>query len=346
MLALLGLLAASAGAGEREAGPDPPSLAEVEKRMLDARRKIRRGVLRFSCTTKEKGEAARMVEYAAWFDLDADKCRIDRIQAGAGGSSRRQIQCRNCETAGYGVDYHDLRTEKGASVLTLAPLGQLTDLSLFDARLLGFVAAVPSQYRHCHLESLLASPDRVKPEVRRDSHDGAPCLVVSFTMRNGNRVEVWGDPAQGDSVVRIVLENTRKEGPFRVIVENKVKLDESSGVWFPDISTYAYTQNGEVMETVTAKVVSARLNVPTDDTVFTLAGMDLRKGLVIRRLHEDGKDSPFTWTGESMEKWKRPEYTIPPMSAAPSRAWLYWTAGGLGAAAVLALVLYFRRRPA
>lgn len=346
MLPFLVLLATTSGDGGREAEQRLPSLEEAEKRMLDARRMIRRGILRFSCTTKEKDAPAGTIDYSVWFDLDADKCRIDRVRRG-NASIGRQIQGRNCERDGYGVDYWDLRAEKGVTMLTLAPLARLKDeLSLFDARLLGFVVAGPEQYRHLNLESHLASPDRIKPEVRRDSLDGVPCLVVSFARANGNRMRVWGDPAKGDSVVRIELENPQKDGALRASVENRMKLDEASGIWFPETSSATFDYSGHPPENVIVKVESARFNVPIDEGVFTLAGMDLRQGLVIRRVSEDGKATLFNWKGEEMEKWKRPSYTIPPPAPVPSSAWLYWVAGGLGAAALVALVLWYRRRPA
>jgi hypothetical protein len=158
----------------------------------------------------------------------------------------------------------------------------------------------------------------VDPGVRYTSAEpttvaGKPAVLVRGTyVRSGSEHRCWVDPDRGYNVVRFELASppAKPGGPERlgVVIETELSQDMPSGIWFP--KSYwgrHFYPDGSVNETRVAVEVAA-FNRPPDPAAFTLAGLGLSRGTVVK--DEGANDGGQFWTGQELSN--RPTGVMPP----------------------------------
>ncbi len=340
---LLALLPAS------DAPAADPSVAEIEQAVLTQRRSIHRGMV--SLEAKISGSNSEFDNdrfTTTWFDYDKNKIRSDVVNHWKNRDEPvyRHIQCSNCERPNYFVDYGNIPLKNAATSITLEPLTdevRKTRLSeIFDPRMLGLVANESTALRHYHFESVLNCADRDKPKLRRDRWKEADCWVISFHKHNGIYCEFWVVPSHGYNVARNIEESHPGGRFYRTTVETEAAAVGSSGLWFPRTCTYEAVSNGKRIKKEELRVTNVSLNEPIDDTLFTLAGMDIAPDTPIAGKLPDGRPHVWTWTGTSVVDHVNPKF-IPEPPAQSRRGWLIATAVACAIVATAALAIYFRR---
>ena len=151
----------------------------------------------------------------------------------------------------------------------------------------------------------------------------------------GFRAEYRLDPVRGvtsTSVGSPAGEDTR------TVVEAK---RYPGGVWFPErVSTRFFPEHDESVIEV-AEITHADFVTPPTDDAFTLAGLDLPSGTRVARSPR-GPRGGGVWDGEKLVS------ALAAPTPARRPAWVWWAAGGCGAAALAAVaaLLWRRRTPA
>lgn len=337
------LLLAASSVPHQASLPDL-TIPQVDAKILASRREIHRGKLVFEWSVHDRGAKPERTRYTTWFDLDKGKNRTEYLIEPKDGDAYRRIECRNCEKAGYYVLYDERKLKDGkVTTLTLAPLEKPEPFGVLDPRLLGFLPDHPGALWHHHLETILGRGDRSNQTLKKDRLGDVDCYVITFETKTQQRYEYWAAPSKGYALLRIGLTNTKPGRSDRGVVENDLRQFERGGIWFPGTSTYTHTRGGTELTKAVVRVESAEFNAPIDDTAFTLAGMGLRKGLIVDYKQPAGKSELFQWTGQELEKYKQPAFILP-KPPSDRRWWLYGLAGVLTALALGALFLYWRRR--
>lgn len=149
--------------------------------------------------------------------------------------------------------------------------------------------------------------------------------------------------------MRIVVSGDGPGGAYEASVETEAKRVEGTDLWFPAKVTFLQTIAGKMNRKEVVTVKRASLNEPVDDVNFTLAGMDIAEGTVVRGPIENGKVLEWVWQGGK----RVPRDQVPPPPPAlvpgpdPARQNLYTSlAIAFAGAGIVAFIVYFLRRRA
>jgi hypothetical protein len=280
-----------------------PTVAEVEKQVLDHRRSIQRGELVFQSKTYTDGAPARERVTRIWFEADAMRCDVT-LRYDPNEHPHREIYGRNCEKEGHDLNYSEQKFPGTTLALGLhkgdaSGRGNASHMML-DPRLLGMAPDSSPNLVKCHLDSFVGRRERKPPTIRQASWKGIDCWLIEYTILQGRSVRIWIDPRRGPSVVRLEFEGiSREQRPLVDSVESDLREYSPSGMWYPQSCVYERHIDGKLVEKEVVDVEVVSLNEPLDPEVFRLAGMRIPGHLPIT-----GLDSPIGkelwWNGEEI----------------------------------------------
>jgi hypothetical protein len=339
----------SASLSQTQATPD---IKVIERQVLDYRRAIRSAHLELSQKIYKKiwSKPAREFHTTIW--LRDKKLRIDVVlRYKESDPYHREIVCVNCKKEGYYIQHSEQDPaefgQKGTKV-SLAMRKIPSDpklrasLDVIHPHMLGMIAATSrdtSMTDEYHLESFVGRADRKTPSIKQIQWRDQQCWLETYETLNGSKIRIWIVPGQGPSVGRIEAELEHMGKKYQSTVENTLKRDPSSGLWYPEKCVYEFTIADQLEEGEIAEIKVHSLNQPVPAETFMLSGLNLAKDTPV------SLDTPGlrSWDGQKLVRYKRepPEEDIDPI---PSNSWRpYLLAGCVGFAvlAASALCWYF-----
>ena len=205
--------------------------------------------------------------------------------------------------------FNRLRSTIGISVDTTIPsirtMGFVTDDIFFQTRNFDNLAAYLERFEAKEYSGITVAQEEFKgvlcKVIRRSMNSpinhmsGARLTVVD---EFGNRVtlsqeeandflrghevrlqsldEIWLDPTKNYAIRRMVMQDSLLRS--RMVLENDLKLDESSGVWYPAAWTFEEYRNDQLRVRETNTLTINSINKPIDPKRFTLESLgDLLK---------------------------------------------------------------------
>lgn len=341
--------------------PESSALSE-EKAILAARKSIRRGHVTFQSILYEHGQSEPLEDSIVnvWFDHDRRRIRHDVTWKKDSNQRKRWLRCKNCEKEGYIAFYGPLDKPGPVTAMTLVPLRESTDRMrdvFLEPRLLGIVSGLSQvQSTEIPFDLILAAPGREKLQCQDAEYQGKKCRKLSYEIQRNpayrEAIEVIILPDQGNHIARISVVPIglpAGEPVFRDWIESEGQPVGNSGLWFPKVITYEQFVNDKPRRKEIVRVTHASFNEPLDESVFTLAGMDIPEGTPILGEMRDGVREETVWVGGTQKS--RRELSLPPPTPAslPTQGTGYYLLAavlGVAAAGCLGFYLFRWRRSA
>lgn len=217
-------------------------------------------------------------------------------------------------------------------------------LDVFDPRLIGMLPCDTAILHAMNVGDFLTQKDKVDSTVKTEMISGQRVLRVDSSYRNGRKARMWFAPQQGGSLIRGESEFVHpKDGKVVDSIECDMKQWDADGVWFPKKVVYQRRLNGDVVTEEQLTVKSAEFNIPVDESVFTLAGMDIPPGTDV--VETPSFHVSRIWNGSKLA----PNTTqSPPLAEAEalSSTRILLFSFSLALIAALLFAIYWRRRAA
>ena len=159
------------------------------------------------------------------------------------------------------------------------------NVAITDPRVLGLTIATLGTMFHHRIDELVAT-DRSEPVLEMGQFKGEECCIVRYEQKSRRNVKrsVWILPAKDFSVVRVESEGTSDQRQWKCTFESDLKQYGKQGIWYPKSGTYVdiNSQTGEVFQKETINVLDASLNEAVAPEVFSLDGMGIPEGTLVR----------------------------------------------------------------
>ncbi len=333
--------------------------AKVEAAVISQRTSIRKGFVSFESVIYQKGAAESTYERSGtiWFDLDKNKYRAD-VRWTKRGDDRpdRWLDCRNCEIEGYRAFYAPTGEVKGGGslALTLAPLSLLgateRDLEM-EPRTFGISSGTSEGHsRQLKFHNYFAGPNREGFTCREGTYNGSKCLFLSYLWPAKSPEQYLTEavilPEQGYHVARI------KETPLSpadkvaqgTLIESVAARVPGTDRWYPKTVNYERTFHGKMHDKENLRITDVSFDLPLDDKVFTLAGMDIPDGTPILTYKKKGQMEETFWVNQT-KKTRQEVAPPPPAAVGTGRDYTSYVIAAVCAILALgALLLYGSRR--
>ena len=171
---------------------------------------------------------------------------------------------------------------------------------VFDIRLLGLNAGMFGDLYRDNLERGRQRWLESKLSMSEAAIDGKKVFVIE-RLSEKSRTRIWIAPSEGYCALRSEI---RAERPGRVSVssvECRNRFSEERGLWFPELVKLTRTVNGQVEMHETVTVTNERMNVPVNPRTFTMAGLDIERGRLVRESDRERNHLPSReWDGQKL----------------------------------------------
>jgi hypothetical protein len=170
-----------------------------------------------------------------------------------------------------------------------------------DPRRIGIIPGPMASLHSMALEDLLVHPDRRESSVEEGREGGAPVWRVKYVRRDGGVVTLRIDAGRGYSVIDSSVEAV---GPSGNTITDRIvsELEQygPDGIWLPSTTTYTRQIGDRTVETAVYGVNRAEFNTPVDPKTFTLAGMDIPPGTMVRETPPTTRGTRY-WDGNELK---------------------------------------------
>lgn len=344
-IASLASVTSNADEGPLTSGLDLENHAKAVRQALES------GTVETVSTLKQGVKGNQKVLYLEYcVSFQGDKLRFDRKESKT--NERIDDPLGHAPTHKYVLaggkcySHTDKLSPQGRRLaLTIKDLRKSADpLDIFDPRLIGMLPCDTTILHGMNLGDFLGRKDIVDSTVTTEMRDGQRIFRVDNSYRNGRKTRMWFAPQQGDSLVRAESEFVHpKDGKVIDSIECDMKQWNAGGVWFPGKVLYKRSLNGDVGIEELLTVKKAEFNIPVDESVFTLAGMDIPPGTSVVETPQQSVSR--IWDGGKLI----PDTTQPPSLAKPEASNSHATrmllfSFSLALIAALLFAIYWRRR--
>lgn len=330
-----------------------PSAADIEARILSARKRIVRGELVIDAHDV-KGACSPSV-YHIWFDGDA--LRADRRCKPRFGEPLREILCKHCPRHGEWIVFHEHDSDKTAVALSMSHIKPNKSQTWFQGLDPRGIGLVPGMIDDCAMRGpdfLFTRADRRNLAVSAETWKGKNAYRVSYNTPFGAAVQYWTVPDWDYNIVKIHTAIDLKVVGFPDLrgdeqcvdtLETQVAQVKPGGPWFPKVCTYLREMKGQLESRQVAKIEIKSLGEPIDRRNFDLPGMDLPPGLLVMTDDAMPEKTVKQWNGKELVEYDaqkayrqpRPSVITRPAVTQGYRVWLWVASGTAGAVALVAL---------
>jgi len=283
-----------------------PEADSLNKKALDARRRITRGEWRVVTRGEEQKEP---YFFQATIYMDGKKIRWDYLYPYEESHAERGKQWRrtSCFADTLLLSYLDRKEPNGATfVATVEDLNRVSNPLAHqhpDPRMIGMTPNAFETSHHFQLESYVGGPSEGTPKVSRDQIDDQLAWRVEYMHVNDCKVRYWIVPDKGYNVVKMEAEFEGDGIRFCDRSQSDFALDAKSGLWFPQRYRFRRTENGTPTSFEDVEITTVSLNKPIAPRLFTLATMNVPPGTVVQRIPADPRGSVF-WDGKDIVPMK------------------------------------------
>jgi hypothetical protein len=281
------------------------STADLEKLLFEivqSRMAIKTGVFEVSSKIfKEKDSLGTFITKRTVY-LSDDSYRCDSVLPMMNSHDglrqvERTISCHNCE-GGFHVAYDSRLLGDGIPIsLYMRERSMVAPHSYpeFDPGMIGLFPADIINLHHFTLSEFkkIFAPPSSSLQVKDDT-------VTVISLGDVSR-QITVSLAEGFTIRRAVAEYDYKDRHFVETVELDWRYAEKAEVWLPTRSVYTQTIDDKIYSSEDAVIVASKVNEPLDQSLFSLAGMDLPAGLSVMKI--EGPKSPavaLEWDGSSL----------------------------------------------
>lgn len=309
----------------------------------------------------------RKYRHEVWFANG--KNRTDRtilesnVETLSGQIGQRSITCRNCERPGFAITNN--QGDKFVSSLKYEKMDaefENRDWLHFDWKQMGLLHESLGKYHSRSADSSLRGLQRMdKPEVESKIEGQMTLHTASVSGQPGAIFTCTFRPDYSNNPVRYLTRSAVRdpaEKPMEKVTEIEYSNANSAGIYYPKVIRHRLSQGGVPTFDQTLKFETVELNEPIPVSVFTLAGLALKKGTPIEVPEiQDIRKQP-TWgdghvdrertrgkqADEYYAKLESQSSPVPDIPE-PGRTWPFYVAGFFGvlAAGLFVKVLKSRR---
>jgi len=295
-----------------------PDVASLLRSVVESRRAIETGELRYRLTKKD-ADPDEAITFDVAFDYRDGKQRLRydttrrkariflggeqlHVPPSAPGFVERLVRtddlmlyyCPDEYTSGYRC----AATIQGRGKGNNEQVPYWNEMT--DPRVLGLTAEI---YGHLYLSSLDDVLSRIKSEETTSAEETPtekePRRLICLRARPRANVScsIWIAPEQGNSIVRYESHVEGEKG-FVSTMEADVE-NAGEKIWFPKSITVRRTRGNEVLMVEQLKVIRCKFNHDVDPRLFTLAGLDLRAGTSVMENRRNFA-ADWVWDGEKL----------------------------------------------
>lgn len=338
-------------------GQEPPKMPTGEE-ALQLALKQRQAITKVAATfrsrmekpgQKEPWQGKSRPEWSVRFWLDGNKLRNDELTA------PHSFQCLNCPKDGQFIFFMNIKPDPAHPVVAVE-LRKITNagtLNLTDPRVLGLQTVDRGLLWSYKMDSLIGRADRTKATLEKGKWQGHDCYIVRSELSTAPKSKIaWTIvPGMDHSVVRIEAENKTKENKgWSGKCESVMLRYGKPGIWFPKSCVIESSVEGKVEWRDMIEVTDVTLNEALPATAFSLAGMDIPVGALMKDTEAPNK--LYKWDGKNPVEVEtgprnRPTDSSPPeesQSGKMPRTGLFAASGSLAVFGAVALGLFYRKR--
>lgn len=270
-------------------------LSLEEQNWINNLEKWHQGYCRLIVSTSA-GDEVNEVEYEIWFDGGNIAGQIKYLSGILESTSTKYIKSQQLFARCRFADGQQLLNQ---AVEIKEPVKtQLEDFPLFDPRVIASCPCPPPIWYRRKIRDCLGGLRQEQESVEKmNDEEFGECDVVKFVAENGNQIEIWFSASSGN----LVRFKTYYRRPGIELIDEAFysykDLKPFEGMVFPSLVTFSRSENGEETLKSIASVLEVN-NSKIDATLFSLAGLGLRKGSTV--LDHSGKfTKEFVWDGET-----------------------------------------------
>ena len=337
---------------------------ELADKVINSRMLITSGSMSVENKRDEENAKTTTHKLKVWFDSDHYRC--DAMQLGENATYSDvgfdKIQCWNCEKKDHYLSA--IRGPFTASIKKMDNYTNMLKISTVDMRILGFDAVIFPNFgmRHDNIRTELKN--RILTESCtgykvRKMDSGLIALQSTYRTVDATRVmEI--DPEKNFFITSIRIRSDRNMMHYATdLTVSKVEEIVKDRIWYPLEIKLIMTINNKAVLTEVITVSDLQINNSINANIFTLAGMNLANGTVIKVPDTDGPshriiDGKIISGNEyrnqvEVEVKKNPQppssetpviIPVPIPNATPSPRWPY----ALGAGIFAIVTVFFLRR--
>jgi hypothetical protein len=294
----------------------PPTVASIESRFLQERRKIQSGKVELQSVSTDyaNGEPKPVLNTRRIIWFDGDKIRSDawwpyshprHLRVGEktpapSPKSVKEYRETVCLANGRLISWSDVKLSGNGSLrveLVIDPKHlPPRDLQyIYHPRLLGTSLADSFNQAHFGLESLIGMADRSPPSLARAKLNGMDCWRIEYTGHNGLTIRAWYAADHGDSLVR--LEGLTQDKKMESSIDCAVARVAGTDIWFPTQLSFQQKYEGKFLRKETVDIKISDWNKPVSDRIFSPQDMAIPPGTTVARTPSDPRGT-LIWDGQ------------------------------------------------
>lgn len=325
---------------------------ELCQRVSNERMKISSAIVEVTTKTEWPNRPERVRRYR-WC-LDEERLRSDVQQSlirhwSNGRSASAESTIRVVYDATEVLLYDDVRSpgENGVAAYKVNTtnregvqfLGAVQPYKV-DPRKIGLIPRDQGLFYRFEPNHFLAPDDPEKVNRSPDVIDNVDVVKIEFE-KGRMPVTLWIDEARGPSLVAAETEQPYKGGVLRDSIA--VELAQYGEFWYPGVVEYERKHDGELLQRSVLKVTSAEFNIDLPPNTFTLAGLGLPIGKMVREI--PAPPGPVRqWDGKQLVVLE-PGIDRRPLEVSESAQSRFWLIGiNLIIIGVLVALIALRRR--
>lgn len=314
---------ATAQSADRQGAP--PSVAEIEKAAIAARRAVTSGHVTLNI---EGANAETPFKIKRELYFDERYIREETTLKGSGSTNTTGSDAAERSIIIIGPDRHYRYSDKvfpdgSTYVLSIDDrhdsLRPIWDESP-DPRLLGMSPLHSNMAISGHLDWFVGGTERKNIELSRGDLDGYQCNIVSFQKADvGCSARVWIAPELGSNVVRMTAEFDADGVHYVDDCRTTLSQDARTGNWFPSQTRYQRSEGGKVTVEETVDVEVDWLNRPIPAHLLEISSMGVPPHTPATFMYEHR--GRFEWDGDEVAAIGWAGSAVRRATSSPSGTW-------------------------